>query len=93
MPGLVPGIHVFHLLCAKDGDGRGKPGHDEGENARRTGQSPLFSPNNAVAALTLTFPAWPVWSAQPLGSLSRDMRNKITTLLIVVVPRRTAGDG
>jgi hypothetical protein len=31
--------------------------------------------------------------AQPLGSLSGQMRNKITKLLIVVVPRRTAGDG
>jgi hypothetical protein len=30
--------------------------------------------------------------AQPLGSLSRRMR-KIITKLIVVVPRRTAGDG
>src|ERR1700730_18487473 len=32
-------------------------------------------------------------TAQPLGSSSRKMRNKITKLLIVVVPRRTAGDG
>ena len=31
--------------------------------------------------------------AQPLGSLSGPMRNKITKLLIVVVPRRAAGDG
>ncbi len=28
MPGLVPGIHVFHL-SRKDVDGRVKPGHDE----------------------------------------------------------------
>ena len=28
MPGLVPGIHVFHL-SKKDVDGRDKPGHDE----------------------------------------------------------------
>jgi hypothetical protein len=27
MPGLVPGIHVF-LRCAKNVDGRDKPGHD-----------------------------------------------------------------
>jgi hypothetical protein len=31
--------------------------------------------------------------AQPLGSLSNQMRNIITKLLIVVVPRPTAGDG
>jgi hypothetical protein len=41
----------------------------------------------------LTFRAWAVCFAQPLGSPSADMRNKITNLLIVVVPRRTAGDG
>ena len=29
MPGLVPGIHVFLLISAKQGvDGRDKPGHD-----------------------------------------------------------------
>jgi 2-oxoglutarate ferredoxin oxidoreductase subunit beta len=27
MPGLVPGIHVL-LSCAKDVDGRVRPGHD-----------------------------------------------------------------
>jgi hypothetical protein len=31
--------------------------------------------------------------AQPLGSQIRVMRNIITILLIVVVPRRIAGDG
>src|SRR5690242_640398 len=29
MPGLVPGIHVLLFRCAKDVDGRVKPGHDE----------------------------------------------------------------
>jgi hypothetical protein len=29
MPGLVPGIHVFLALSAKDVDGRVEPGHDE----------------------------------------------------------------
>jgi hypothetical protein len=30
MPGLVPGIHVFMAIAAKqDVDGRDKPGHDE----------------------------------------------------------------
>jgi len=28
MPGLGPGIHVLLSLCAKDVDGRDKPGHD-----------------------------------------------------------------
>jgi hypothetical protein len=32
MPGLVPGIHVFLGSCAKDVDGRDKPGHDEGRD-------------------------------------------------------------
>ena len=30
---------------------------------------------------------------QPLGSLLGNMRNIITAILIVVVPRRIAGDG
>src|SRR6266487_3916615 len=30
MPGLVPGIHAFDRLGAKDVDGRDKPGHDGG---------------------------------------------------------------
>jgi hypothetical protein len=29
MPGLVPGIHVFHFHGWKDVDGRVEPGHDE----------------------------------------------------------------
>jgi hypothetical protein len=29
MPGLVPGIHVFLSLEAKDVDGRDEPRHDE----------------------------------------------------------------
>jgi hypothetical protein len=41
----------------------------------------------------LTFPVWPLCSAQPLGSPSGEMSNKITKLLILVVPRRTAGAG
>jgi hypothetical protein len=28
MPGLVPGIHVFNNVAAKDVDGRDEPGHD-----------------------------------------------------------------
>jgi hypothetical protein len=32
MPGLVPGIHVLLTICAKDVDGRDKPGHDEIRN-------------------------------------------------------------
>ena len=37
MPGLVPGIHVFVPVGAKDVDGRDKPGHDE---ERQRGLSP-----------------------------------------------------
>jgi len=31
MPGLGPGIHVFHA-ATKDMDGRHKAGHDDGES-------------------------------------------------------------
>jgi hypothetical protein len=61
--------------------------------------SPL-APNLAMmakvascAAFALTFRGRALWSAQPSGSLSANMRNIITKLLILVVPRRTAGDG
>jgi hypothetical protein len=33
MPGLDPGIHAFLFNC-QDVDGRGKPGHDDGQMAR-----------------------------------------------------------
>jgi hypothetical protein len=47
-----------------------------------------------VRGLTaLTLRVWRVWSAQPLGSLSGYMRNKITELLLVIVSWRTAGGG
>jgi hypothetical protein len=52
-----------------------------------------YYPNNAVGRLALTFPVWPLCSAQPLGSPSAEMSNKITKLHILVVPRRTAGAG
>ena len=43
MPGLVPGIHVFLSRCAKDVDGRDKPGHDGVKlNVRRT-LAPIMS--------------------------------------------------
>ena len=38
MPGLVPGIHVFHSRRNKDVDGRVKPGHDDGAH-----QASLFT--------------------------------------------------
>ena len=41
----------------------------------------------------LDFRALASMVAQPLGSSSGHMWNKITKLLIVVVPRRAAGDG
>jgi hypothetical protein len=33
MPGLVPGIHVFHSTY-QGMDGRAKPGHDDAETQR-----------------------------------------------------------
>jgi hypothetical protein len=60
------------------------------------------SPNRRNPANLMEIaPAWPCLDiramaamfAQPLGSLSRQMRNIITKLLLIVVPRRTAGDG
>jgi len=37
MPGLVPGIHVLKDLSAQDVDGRDKPGHDDEQLTRCTG--------------------------------------------------------
>jgi hypothetical protein len=42
---------------------------------------------------SLDFQGLAAITAQPLGSSGGYMRNIITKLLIVVVPRRTAGDG
>jgi hypothetical protein len=36
MPGLVPGIHVFLACCARNVDGRDKPGHDDVEKSMPT---------------------------------------------------------
>jgi hypothetical protein len=54
---------------------------------------PGYSPEIAGKAASLDFWGLMAITAQPLGSPSRNMRNKITKLIIVVVPRRTAGDG
>jgi hypothetical protein len=35
MPGLVPGIHVFLSMHAKDVDGRDKPGHDDTDRIKK----------------------------------------------------------
>jgi hypothetical protein len=59
----------------------------------RNARNPARLPNRAERRLPLTFGGSPLWFAQPLGSPSGYMSNKITKLLIVVVPRRTAGDG
>ena len=61
--------------------------------ARPTPGTRLIWPNRVGRCLPLTFRGWSLCSTQPLGSPSRRMRNKITKLLIIVVPRRTAGDG
>jgi len=63
------------------------------KNARRTAGTRLNCAKRAERCLPLTFGGSPLWFAQPLGSPSGYMSNKITKLLIVVVPRRTAGDG
>ena len=69
------------------------------ERSRRISPSPnAGNPANLVeiacsCRLPLTFGGLDAMVAQPLGSPSRQMRNIITKLLIVVVPRRTAGDG
>jgi hypothetical protein len=63
------------------------------KNTRRTPGTPLSYRNRAERGLPLTFRGPSLWFAQPLGSPSGQMRNIITKLLIVVVPRRTAGDG
>jgi hypothetical protein len=54
---------------------------------------PGYSPKVAGKAASLDFWGLMAITAQPLGSPSRNMRNKITKLIIVVVPRHTAGDG
>jgi hypothetical protein len=54
---------------------------------------PGYSLETVGKAASLDFWDLMAITAQPLGSLSRTMRNKITKLIIVVVPRRTAGDG
>jgi hypothetical protein len=58
-------------------------------NARNPGKLK----KSRIVLPSLDFPGFAVMFAQPLGSPSGYMRNKITKLLIVVVPRRTAGDG
>ena len=69
-------------------------GKNEKANRSRRRQKTSLSCNPApIDARGLTFQARSVCSAQPLGSLGRQMRNIITKLLIVVVPRRTAGGG
>src|SRR5216684_7569541 len=60
---------------------------------RRTTGTRLSFKFSASWRLALTFGVWLLWFAQSSRSPSGQMRNKITKLLIVVVPRRTAGDG
>ncbi|WP_315725892.1 MULTISPECIES: hypothetical protein [unclassified Bradyrhizobium] len=68
---------------------------------RATAKLPLAEPQNpryldkiALAdLLCLDIKATMVMFAQPLGSQLAVMRNFIAILLIVVVPRRIAGDG
>jgi hypothetical protein len=48
---------------------------------------------NAIDHRRLDFQLLGGMVAQPLGSSNRRMRNIITKILIVVAPRRIAGDG
>jgi hypothetical protein len=83
-------------------DGANAPPHHEGRARAWLQTLNLLSPNvrnpvkvqfeRFVPAL-LDFWGLAAMFAQSSRSLSRHMRNKITKLLIVVVPRRTAGDG
>ena len=82
-------------------DGRDEPGHDEA-GARMAGTRNLPSPNvrNPAKLRIERFvpPSLDFWSLEGMvratfGKSEPTMRNIITKLLIVVVPRRTAGDG
>jgi hypothetical protein len=57
------------------------------------GRNTVKLKKSRVVPASLDFPGFAAMFAQSLGSPSRDMGNKIAKLLIVVVPRRTAGDG
>jgi hypothetical protein len=102
MAGLVPAIHVFAASKREGVDARHKAGHDEAGGLRMAGPANSPSPNarnpaklEKLRRLTpsLDFRGLAAITAQPLGSLSLNMRNIITKLLIVVVPKRTAGGG
>ena len=68
-------------------------GREQQIRTRRTAGTPLNCSKSRFERPSLDFRGSGGITAQPLGSLSRQMRNIITKLLIVVVPRRTAGDG
>jgi hypothetical protein len=76
-----------------DGEGPSTHGWNGEIRTRRKPGTPLSSKNRAKWPPSLDFRGLAAINAQPLGSPSRQMRNIITKLLIVVVPRRTAGDG
>jgi len=56
-------------------------------------KTPLKSDFSASAAPPLDFPGFGSMFRETFGKYNIQMRNIITKLLIVVVPRRTAGDG
>ena len=56
-------------------------------------KTPLSWKSDAPELSSLDFPGYGAMVCATFGKFERHMRNKITKLLIVVVPRRTAGDG
>jgi len=58
-----------------------------------TRRNPANLAKSGQALPSLDFPGPGAMFRATFGKSSRQMRNKITKLLIVVVPRRTAGDG
>jgi hypothetical protein len=103
MAGLVPAIHVFATAESKTWMPGTGPGMTRGEIGCMSETLNSHSPNardlaklstiGATREYPLTSGARSLCFAQPLGSLGLYMRNIITKLLIVIVSRRTAGDG
>lgn len=64
-----------------------------GKHSPNAGDLATLQKVGVIGEYLLTSGPRPLWFAQPLGSLGLNMRNIITKLLIVIVSRRTAGDG
>jgi hypothetical protein len=80
-PGMTAAPHALFLANAAF------------SRSRRAESAATLRTEAEFTARKLDFRALGSMFAQPLGSLSGNMRNIITKSLIVVVPRRAAGDG